>query len=58
MKLKHLNSTIFNPILFIIGLEGSHFESRESIPVSHQNSQTSKQIGLDMSILAGCSVLC
>ena len=42
----------FNPVLFIISLEGSHFGSRESIPISHQNSQTSKEI------LLGSSVLC
>ena len=48
-KLKYLNSYeyIFNPALFIINLEGRHFGSRESIPISHQNSQTSKEIVVD-----------
>ena len=53
LRLKHLNSYdyIFN--LFLI-----HFESRESMLGSHQNTQTSKEIGVDISILAGYSVLC
>ena len=39
VKLKHLNSYdyIFNPVLFIISLEDSHFGSRENMFVSHQN---------------------
>ena len=52
-KLKHLNSYdyFFNPVLFIICLEGSHFRSMESIFVSRQNSQASKERGVDMSIV-------
>ena len=39
VKLKYLNSYdyIFNPVLFIVSLEDSHFESRENTLVSHQN---------------------
>ena len=39
VKLKYLNSYgyNFNPVLFIISLEDSHFRSRENILVSHQN---------------------
>ena len=38
-KLKYLNSYdyISNPVLFIISLEDSHFESRENMLVSHKN---------------------
>ena len=44
VKSKYLNSYdyIFNSVLFITSLEGSYFPSRERIPVSHQNNQTSK----------------
>ena len=58
-NLKYLTSCyyIFNPILFIISFEGSPFGSKESMPVSYQNSQTSKEIGLDISIFVGSSVL-
>ena len=47
----------FYPVHFIINLEGNHFGSRLKIPVSHQNSQTSKEIGADISIFLGSSVL-
>ena len=58
-KLKYLNSydSIFYPVHFIINLEGNHFGSRLKTPVSHQNSQTSKEIGADISIFLGSSVL-
>ena len=58
-NLKYLTSCyyIFNPVLFIISFEGSPFGSKESMPVSYQNSQTSKEIGLDISIFVGSSVL-
>ena len=54
-KLKYLNlhDYIFNPVLFIISLEGSHFGSRESMPVSNQLNQTSKEIEVDISIFLG-----
>ena len=47
-KLKYLNSYdyIFNPVFFIISLEGSHFGSRENLHVWQENSQTSKEIGV------------
>ena len=40
VKLKYLDSydCIFNPVYFIINLEGNHFGSKLKIPVSHQNS--------------------
>ena len=59
MKLKYLNSydCIFNPVHFIINLEGNHFRSRLKIPVSHQDSQTSEKIDVDISIFLGSSVL-
>ena len=62
VKLKYLSSYdhevintlwydyIFNPVLFIISLEGSHFGYRVSMLVSHQNSQTIKEIGVDISV--------
>ena len=58
-KLKYLHSyeCIFNPVLFITSFYGSHFGSRENVPVSHQNSQTSIEIGADISIFFGPSVL-
>ena len=39
VKLKYLNlyDYIFNPVLFIISLEDSHFGSRGYMLVSHQN---------------------
>ena len=39
VKLKYLKSYdyISNPVLFIISLEDSHFESRGNMLVSHQN---------------------
>ena len=39
VKLKYLNlyGYIFNPVLFIISLEDSHFGSRGNMLVSHQN---------------------
>ena len=39
VKLKYVNlyGYIFNPVLFIISLEDSHFGSRENMLVSHQN---------------------
>ena len=49
---------IFNIVHFTRILKGSLFGSWESIPVSHQNSQTSKEIGEDMTIFLGSSVLC
>ena len=56
VKLKYLSSCdyIFNPVHFIKSLAGWHFGFRESVPVSHQNSQTStKEISmfLDFSVL-------
>ena len=58
-KVKYLNSYdyIFNPKLFIISLEGNHLGSRENMPVAHQNSQTSKEIGADISIFLDSFVL-
>ena len=57
-KLKYLNSYDydFDPVLFIISLEGSLFGARESMSVSHQNSQTSKEIEVDISIFVCLSV--
>ena len=57
-KLKYLNSCdyTFNPVLFIVNLEDSHFRSRENIPVLQQNSQTSKEIGADISLFFGSFV--
>ena len=59
MKLKYLNSYdyIFHIVLFILSFEDRHFESREYMPVSHQNSQTSKEIDADISIFFGSFVL-
>ena len=59
VKLKYLNAEdhICNPVLFVISLDGSHFGSRESTPISHQNSQNSKETVVDISILLGFSVL-
>ena len=39
VELKYLNSYYYieNPVLFITGLEDSHFGSRENMLVSHQN---------------------
>ena len=58
-KLKYLNlyDYIFNPVLSIVTLEGSHFGSSEDTPVSQQNSQTSKKIGLNISILLSSWVI-
>ena len=44
------------PVLLIVSLEGSYFGSRESMPVSHQGSQTSKEIGVDTLVFVGSSV--
>ena len=54
-KLKYLSSydCIFNPVHFNINLKGNHFRSWLKIPVSHQDSQTSKEIGADISIFLG-----
>ena len=59
VKLKYLSAEdhICNPVLFIISLDGSHFGSRESIPISHQNSQNFREIVVDISIFLGSSVL-
>ena len=59
VKLKYLNpyDYTFSPVFFAISCEGGHFESREYMPVSHQNSQTYKKIGVDNSIFVGFSVL-
>ena len=56
-KLEHLKSCgyIFNPLLSIMGLEVNHFGSSERTPVSH--NQTSRQKGVDISILLGSPVL-
>ena len=58
-KLEYLNSYdhTFNTVLFIISSEDSHFGSTENMPVSHQDSQTSKEIDADISILFDSSVL-
>ena len=32
----------FNPLIFIISLQGSHFGSRESTPISHFHTKTVK----------------
>ena len=52
-KLKYLNSYdyVFNPVLFIVSLEGSHFWFRESMSLSHQDSQTSRERGRDIWIV-------
>ena len=54
---KYLNSyyDIFNPVLFIISLESSNFGSRESM-FHMKNSQTSKDIEVDISMFLGSSV--
>ena len=44
-------------ILFVTSLEASHSRLGESIPVSHQNSQTIKKIEADILIFLDCSVL-
>ena len=44
-------------MLVIISLEGSHFRYMESMPVSQQNSQISKEVGVDISAFLGSSVL-
>ena len=67
-KLKYLNpyDHIFNPVSFILSLEDRHIESRhgiitpwprENMSVSLQNNQTSKEIGANISIIFGSSVL-
>ena len=58
-KFKYLNSYnyIFNPVLFIMTFEGSYFGSRENTRVSHQNSQTFKEKGVDISLFLGSSIL-
>ena len=58
VKLKYPMSYyyIFNPVLFVISVEHRHFGSRENMPVSHQNLQTSTDIGADSSIHFGPSV--
>ena len=52
LKLQYLNSYgyIFNTRIFIVSLKNSHFGSQESMPVSYQNNETSKEIGGDISI--------
>lgn len=47
--MKFLNSYDYtlNPVFFIISLQGSHFGSMESIPISRQNCQSSKETMLD-----------
>lgn len=40
----------FNSVLSIMSLEGSHFGSKECMPVSDQSTQTSKEIGIYTSI--------
>ena len=58
-KWKYINSYdyVFNPVLFVISVEGNHFGSRESMPVSQQKRQISKEIGADISIFSGFSAL-
>ena len=58
-KLKYLNAYdyISNLVVFIKNLESSEFGSMECILVSHQHSQTSKKIGLGISLFADSSVL-
>ena len=58
-KLNYLSSNdyTYNPVLFIISLGGSHFESRESIPISHHKNQSSIEMAIDISIFLGFSVL-
>ena len=48
---------ICNPAFVIISLGSSHFGSRESMPVSHQNGETSKDIDVDVLVFVGSSVL-
>ena len=43
--------------IFITSLDDSHSGLSESIPVSHQARQTSKEIEVDISIFLGYSVL-
>ena len=43
-------------IHFITSLQGSHSGQGESIPISNQNSQTSKEIEVDISVFLGYSV--
>ena len=58
-KLKYLNSYdyISNLVDFIKSLESFEFGSTECILVSHQHSQTSKKIGLGISLFINSSVL-
>ena len=59
VDLKFLRSYdyIYSPMLFIISLGGNHFRLWKSMLVSQQNSQTSKEIRVDISICSGSSVL-
>ena len=59
VKLKYLNSYdyIFHPMFSIKSWKGSNSRCRESMSVSYQNNQTSKEIGVDISIFVGTSVL-
>ena len=50
-------TTLLIPLLYIKSLESSHSGSKESLPVSHQNSQNSKEIGIDISIFLDSSIL-
>lgn len=43
--------------LISLHFASSHFGSSESMPFSRQNTQASKEIGIDFSILLGSSVL-
>ena len=57
VKLKYINSYDYNFdfVLFVVSLEDSHFECRESMLVSHQNLQIPKEI--DISIYLGSCIL-
>ena len=58
-RLKYPNSYdyIFNLVFFfIISLEGNHFRSSGSMSALQQNSQTSKEIRVDISIFVGHSI--
>ena len=48
---------ICNPAIVIISLGGSHFGSRETMPVSNQNGETSKDTDVDILVFVGSSVL-
>ena len=44
-------------MLFIVSLEESHFGYRENVLVPQQNSQTSNEIGIDISFKLPCFIL-